>query len=64
MLYAVTGANGFIACALIKHLVTEGHKVVGTVRDAAKDGEHLKSLGATVVEIKELSDTDALAKGA
>ena len=61
MLYAVTGANGFIACSLVKSLVASGHRVVGTVRDASKDGAHLESLGATVVEVKSLTDVDALA---
>ena len=61
MLYTITGANGFIACSLVKHLVSLGHTVRGTVRDATKDGEYLKSLGASVVEIKDLSDVEALA---
>jgi dihydroflavonol-4-reductase len=60
--YAVTGANGFIACNMIKHLIANGHTVRGTVRDAAKDGEHLKTLGAEVVEVKDLKDVEALAK--
>ena len=61
MLYTITGANGFIACSLVKHLVSLGHTVRGTVRDATKDGEYLKSLGASVIEVKDLSDVDALA---
>merc|ERR1712204_129156 len=36
-LYVITGANGFIACNLIKTLVASGHSVRGTVRDIAKD---------------------------
>ena len=53
---------GFIACNMIKHLIANGHTVRGTVRDAAKDGEHLKTLGAEVVEVKDLKDVEALAK--
>ena len=45
MLYAITGANGFIACNLIKTLVANGHSVRGTVRDAAKDGAHFRDYG-------------------
>jgi len=62
MLYCITGANGFIACSLIKHLVSLGHTVRGTVRDAAKDGAHLEALGAKVFEVKDFSDADAVAK--
>jgi len=62
MLYAITGANGFIACNLIKALVAKGHSVRGTVRDAAKDRAHLESLGATVVEVKDLKDEEAMEK--
>jgi dihydroflavonol-4-reductase len=62
MLYAITGANGFIACNLIKTLVANGHTVRGTVRDVAKDGAHLTSLGATVAEVKDLMNEEALAK--
>jgi len=62
MQYAITGANGFIACNLIKALVANGHTVRGTVRDAAKDGAHIESLGATVAEVKDLKDEEALAK--
>ena len=47
---------------MIKHLIANGHTVRGTVRDAAKDGEHLKTLGAEVVEVKDLKDVEALAK--
>jgi len=62
MLYVITGSNGFIACQMVKKLVSEGHQVRGTVRDASKDGAHVESLGATVVEVKSLSDEAALAK--
>merc|ERR1719393_593806 len=58
--YAITGANGFIACSLIKHLVAQGHRVRGTVRDAARDGDHLRALGASVVEVQSLGDRKAL----
>ncbi|PVH16410.1 uncharacterized protein CXQ87_004701 [Candidozyma duobushaemuli] len=37
----VTGASGFIAQHIVKQLVKEGYKVVGTVRSAAK-GDRLK----------------------
>ena len=53
---------GFIACQLIKTLVANGHTVRGTVRDVAKDGAHLTSLGATVAEVKDLTNEEALAK--
>jgi len=62
MLYAITGANGFIACSLVKHLISLGHSVRGTVRDAVKDGEHLRALGAEIVEVKDLANTEDLAK--
>ena len=62
MLYVITGANGFIASSLVKHLVAQGHNVCGTVRDASKDGEHLAALGATAVEVKNLANTEELAK--
>jgi cinnamoyl-CoA reductase len=61
MLFTITGANGFIGCALVKHLVSLGHTVRGTVRDVAKDGEHIAALGAEVVECKSLTDVEALA---
>jgi len=62
MLYIITGANGFIASAMVKHLVANEHTVVGIVRDAAKDGEHLASLGAKVVEVTDLAKVDELAE--
>jgi nucleoside-diphosphate-sugar epimerase len=62
MLYAITGANGFIACNLIKTLVANGHSVRGTIRDVAKDGAHITSLGATVAEVKDLTNEEALVK--
>ena len=45
---------------MIKQLIADGHTVRGTVRDAAKHGEHIKSLGAEVVEVKDLTDEAAL----
>lgn len=58
--YAVTGANGFIASHLVKHLIAQGHTVRGTVRDLERSGEHVSSLGAEPIEVKELSDTASL----
>merc|ERR1719231_2012379 len=58
--YAVTGANGFIAAHLIKHLIAEGHSVVGTVRNAKATGEAVAALGAKVVEVPSLDDSAAL----
>ena len=47
----------------MKSLTAAGHKVRGTVRDAAKDGAHVEALGACeVVEVKNLADTEALTK--
>ena len=46
--------------AVVKHLVAEGHSVIGTVRDIAADGDHVKALGAKVVEVKSLDDKAAL----
>jgi len=62
MLYCITGANGFIACHLVKQLIADGHSVRGTVRDIEKHGAHLKSLGAEVFEVKDLADEAALQK--
>jgi nucleoside-diphosphate-sugar epimerase len=60
MTFCVTGANGFIAAHLIKALKAKGHSVRGTVRDTAKSGEHVTSLGAEVFEVKDMSDATAL----
>jgi len=59
--YAVTGSNGFIAAHLIRHLIAEGHTVVGTVRDAKANGEAVAALGAKVAEVPSLDDAAALA---
>jgi len=58
--YAITGANGFIAAHLAKHLVAEGHTVIGTVRDASSSGAHVESLGAKVAIVPSLGDKAAL----
>lgn len=57
MLYAVTGANGFIASHVVSKLVEQGHKVRATVRKPDDEAKlaHLKSLGAPV-EIVVLAD--------
>ena len=44
---------------MIKALIQQGHKVRGTVRDASK-AEVVKSLGAEVFEVKDMSDASAL----
>lgn len=49
-----------IAIAVIKHLVAEGHSVVGTVRNAEKAAEHITSLGAKVAIVPSLEDKAAL----
>jgi len=59
--FAITGANGFIAAHLIKHLIAEGHSVVGTVRNVSAC-ENVASLGAKLVEVKSLGDAAALEK--
>jgi len=41
--FAVTGANGFIASHLITNLLSNGHKVRGTVRDTS-DASKMKTL--------------------
>jgi len=58
--YVVTGASGFIAAHLIKRLVADGHKVIGTVRDMSSN-ENAAKLGAKLVEV-QLHDTASLAK--
>ena len=45
---------------MIKHLVAEGHSVVGAVRDAKVSGENVAALGAKVVEVGSLADAAAL----
>ena len=53
-----------LACArcsaVIKSLVSQGHIVKGTVRDAAKSGALITSLGAQCVEVKDMADQVAL----
>ncbi len=49
-----------LASAVIKHLVAEGHSVVGAVRDAKVSGENVAALGAKVVEVGSLADAAAL----
>ena len=34
----------------------------GTVRDVSKNGAHLKSLGAEVIEVKDITDESALVR--
>ena len=46
----------------IKTLVNKGHTVRGTVRDAKAKGEHVKGLGAEVVEVPDMTDAAALEK--
>jgi len=60
--YVITGANGFLACHLVKVLTSKGHTVRGTVRDVASTGKHLASLGAEPVEVKDMGNTAALEK--
>ena len=45
---------------MIKALKESGYEVRGTVRDTAKSGEHVTSLGAEVFEVKDMSDATAL----
>jgi nucleoside-diphosphate-sugar epimerase len=45
--------------AVIKHLIAEGHNVIGTVRDASKC-DKVASLGAKLVEVKSIDDASAL----
>ena len=42
----VTGASGFVATAVVKQLLEDGHKVRGTVRDANNSEKvgHLQAL--------------------
>jgi NAD(P)-dependent dehydrogenase (short-subunit alcohol dehydrogenase family) len=57
----VTGAGRGIGLALVRHLVADGHRVVGTARDPVADA--LRATGAGVVELDvDRDDTvDALA---
>ena len=45
---------------MIKSLIAQGHKVRGTVRDATKSGAFVASLGAEVIEVKDMTDVAAL----
>lgn len=70
MIYALTGANGFIASHMVKRLLSEGHEVVAVVRKAidSAECECLRSLSAkyqgklSITVVTDLYDTDALAK--
>jgi dihydroflavonol-4-reductase len=58
MLYALTGATGFIGSALARQLRAAGHEVRALVRDPAR-AAHLNALGATPCR-GDLSDRQAL----
>jgi len=69
MMYAITGANGFIASHMVTRLLSEGHGVVAIVRRAASSPacKCLRLLSAeypgklTIVTVSELTDTEGLA---
>ena len=48
--------------AVVKTLVANGHTVRGTVRDLAKSGEHVTSLGAAPIVVADMTDAAALDK--
>ena len=58
----VTGATGFIGSAIVRELLTAGHKVLGLTRSDAA-GDTLARLGIEAHR-GELTDTDSLAAGA
>ncbi|CAN8096001.1 unnamed protein product [Discula destructiva] len=65
----VTGANGLIGSHVVDQFLRHGYKVRGTVRDAQKSGWLAKHFNEQygegqfeLVEIKDLTDVDALKK--
>jgi nucleoside-diphosphate-sugar epimerase len=54
----VTGANGFVGSAVLKHLKAQGHEVCGLVR-ATSDLKRLKDTGV-LLRYADLNDTGAL----
>ena len=60
MLYAITGATGFVGAALTRLLRESGHEVVALVRDPAR-ATHLTDLGVSLVE-GDLDDQAALTR--
>jgi nucleoside-diphosphate-sugar epimerase len=58
----LTGANGWIASAIVRELLDAGHSVVGLVRSTEK-GEALAAAGGTPL-IGSLDDLDVLRHGA
>jgi nucleoside-diphosphate-sugar epimerase len=58
----VTGASGYIGTAVVKELLSEGHKVRGLVRSDS-GAKNLKALGADVLH-GDLKDVEALRQAA
>jgi nucleoside-diphosphate-sugar epimerase len=58
----ITGGTGFIGSAVVKELLSAGHKVVGLAR-SKNSAEALRSIGTDVIN-GSLEDLDTLRKGA
>ena len=58
----VTGASGFVGSAIVKELLTAGHRVLGLVR-SEKAAQQLKATGAKVL-LGDINDLEIITQGA